>query len=608
MSQAKQTRGFLRALQPKLENKVKQRLQIMKPQHNPQDPYALKDLYEAAGYCLLGSAPAGSMDAIRSNLSLSPLPPADIKTELQSEVQSAIKTAMTEVTEMFKNVFAAQAQLTGSGQANLLQMHAPNVTRLPPDQSNTGKCNFCGKPGHFMHDCEVVNKYARLGKCKCNHENWVVLPSGATVPRSVAGVWLCDRINKYHRLNPNQQGAVQMLCKVASATGFVAMIQEEEEPPSNNKTVCFEPTVGQPGVYAYKKQSSIKGKAKEATPPRIVEIHSKDSSEAEPTRFTREFPPHIPQQLDSDTDGSAVEHPFAKPSQTCNPLDGEDSDPLPPRKSKHTYTTTSQIYDAKVVHKVFEQILSTGITLSQWDLLLLMPELCVKIADATVRKHIARTDTQAVLENIPEAAPLHSSEAHMLASFSKAIQELPTNATIIKDPYKALLCQQLGSDSGNEPVKVAMESNALRAILPTIADQEQVEAILDPGCQIFAMSEEVCITLGIVYDPNVCLNMVSANRGIDQSLGLAKNVPFKIGEIMVYLQVHVLRQPAYDILLGRPFDVLMESVVVNYSNKNQTITILGPNTRHKVTIPTVKHGSYRFSEKCKQHAAKAADF
>jgi hypothetical protein len=196
----------------------------------------------------------------------------------------------------------------------------------------------------------------------------------------------------------------------------------------------------------------------------------------------------------------------------------------------------------------------------------------------------------------------------MPASFSKAIRELPANATIIKDPYEALLHQRLGGNGGDKPVKVAMESNALRAILPTIADQEQVEAILDPGCQIVAMSEEVCIALGIAYDPNVRLNMVSANRGVDQSLGLAKNVPFKISEITVYLQVHVLRQPAYDILLGRPFDVLMESVVVNYSNENQTITILNLNTRHKATVLTVKCGSYQFSEKCKQHAVKAADF
>jgi hypothetical protein len=269
---------------------------------------------------------------------------------------------------------------------------------------------------------------------------------------------------------------------------------------------------------------------------------------------------------------------------------------------------TSQIYDAKVAYKVFEQILSTEITLLQRDLLLLAPELCMKIADATVRKRIARTDVQAVLENIPEAAPARSSEAHMMASFSKAIHELPANATIIKDLYEVLLRQWLSGKDSGEPVKVATESNVLRAILPTIADQEQVEAILDPGCQIVTMSEEVCMALSIMYDPNTCLNRVSANGGVDQSLHLVKNVPFKIGEITVYLQVHILRQLAYDILLGKPFDVLMESVVVNYRDENQTITILDPNTGKKATVPTVKRSSYRFSEKCKQRDAKVQDF
>jgi hypothetical protein len=116
---------------------------------------------------------------------------------------------------------------------------------------------------------------------------------------------------------------------------------------------------------------------------------------AEPTRFTNEFPPVVLQPPDSDTDGLAVEHPFAKPLLTCDLLGKADSDLPPLHKSKHTYTTKSQIYDAKVAHNVFEQILSTGITLSQRDLLSLAPELRTKIADAMVCKCIARTDAQA---------------------------------------------------------------------------------------------------------------------------------------------------------------------------------------------------------------------
>ena len=144
--------------------------------------------------------------------------------------------------------------------------------------------------------------------------------------------------------------------------------------------------------------------------------------------------------------------------------------------------------------------------------------------------------------------------------------------------------------------------------MPLVAEQEYIEAILDPGCQIVTMSEEVCLALAIPYDPNVCLNMVSANGGVDQSLRLAKNVPFKIGEITVYLQVHILWQPAYDILLGRPFDVLTESVVQNYSNENQTITILDPNTGKRTAVPTIRRGSFTFAEKRKKRDPKGLDF
>ncbi|EPS92720.1 hypothetical protein FOMPIDRAFT_1078700, partial [Fomitopsis schrenkii] len=58
--------------------------------------------------------------------------------------------------------------------------------------------------------------------------------------------------------------------------------------------------------------------------------------------------------------------------------------------------------------------------------------------------------------------------------------------------------------------------------------------------------------------------MQSANGGVDRSLGLVKNVPCQIGPITLYLQIHVIQRASYDVLLGRPFDVITESVVRNY--------------------------------------------
>ena len=185
----------------------------------------------------------------------------------------------------------------------------------------------------------------------------------------------------------------------------------------------------------------------------------------------------------------------------------------------------------------------------------------------------------------------------------------PADATVITDPfYEAYLhAQAIGADLDKSEITVATESSSLRAILPIIDRQERVEAILDPGCQIVAMSEQVWTAHTLCYDPTIRLHMVLANGGVDQSLGLACNVPFLVGTITLYLQVHVLHAPAYDILLGRLFDVLTQSIVRNFTDENQTITILDPNTSRKATVPTILHGTFHFAKrnphKCKIHSS-----
>ncbi len=63
--------------------------------------------------------------------------------------------------------------------------------------------------------------------------------------------------------------------------------------------------------------------------------------------------------------------------------------------------------------------------------------------------------------------------------------------------------------------------------------------------------------------------MQSANKQVEKSLGMAKNVPFLFSDITVYLQVHIIHDPTYDILLGRPFNVLTSSTVYNNTDGRQ---------------------------------------
>jgi hypothetical protein len=287
--------------------------------------------------------------------------------------------------------------------------------------------------------------------------------------------------------------------------------------------------------------------------------------------------------------------------------------------------------------------METPITVTQRELLSLAPEMRTQVADATNRRRVPREQAvQAMVEEVSEdeydppenqahlapelQAILEEAEdeeednptphirdsarlSHMPAAFVAAARAPPPNATIIADPVETYLREHPGDASAaDSKIVVAAESRALRAILPVVDGQDKVEAILDPGCQVVAMSEEICNALALHYDPTIRLHMMSANGGVDQSLGLARNVPFLVGDITLYLQIHVLRAPAYDILLGRPFDVLTQSVVRNYANENQTVTIKDPNTGRKATVPTIARGSFRFADRRPKKSPEQQDF
>ncbi|KNZ77648.1 hypothetical protein J132_04683 [Termitomyces sp. J132] len=99
------------------------------------------------------------------------------------------------------------------------------------------------------------------------------------------------------------------------------------------------------------------------------------------------------------------------------------------------------------------------------------------------------------------------------------------------------------------------------------------------------------LSLGLTWDPDIRLRMESANQQVNESLGMAKNVPFKFAEgFTIYLQVHIFEKPAYTVLLGRPFDTATESNVQNLKDGSAIITIRDPNTGKRTALPTFERG------------------
>ncbi|KAE9387301.1 hypothetical protein BT96DRAFT_891162, partial [Gymnopus androsaceus JB14] len=137
------------------------------------------------------------------------------------------------------------------------------------------------------------------------------------------------------------------------------------------------------------------------------------------------------------------------------------------------------------------------------------------------------------------------------------------------------------------------ESASIRGINALIGECS-VHCVVDSGCSIVAMSDATSNTLGLSFDPKRCIPLQSANGKMDWTLGTAKDIPFRFNDIIVFLQVHIVDSPAYDVLLGRPFEILTQAHIKNFLSGNQHYTLTNPNTDKVVTIPTIPRELPRF--------------
>jgi len=194
-------------------------------------------------------------------------------------------------------------------------------------------------------------------------------------------------------------------------------------------------------------------------------------------------------------------------------------------------------------------------------------------------------DTSEAMETI-SAERLPGATYEILAHDTNGMAK---GSVVVSDPVEQYF-SALKPGEKPKTVVVAAESQALRCVYPLINGVGEVESLLDPGSQIVSMSKEVAMTLQVSWDPDIIVHMESANKSLEKTLGLAKNVPFVFGPITVYLQVHVVRNAAYRVLLGRPFDTITESEVKNSKDGSQSLTLTDLNTGERCVLQTHERG------------------
>ena len=286
-------------------------------------------------------------------------------------------------------------------------------------------------------------------------------------------------------------------------------------------------------------------------------------------------------------DGEKEEIPYAK----VRPLPEVTREERAVVEQRGGYKNKAPLQDDERAISLIKEALKAPVNVTTEDLLNISETTRQELRKLLTKKRVEKTQslmTKEVdeTENVVLAEQLPSASYEVLEEERSGI---PKGSVVIGDP----VVQYLGSlRPGEKPkrVVVAQESLGLRAVYPLINGEGKVESLLDGGSQIVSMARETAIELKIAWDPDIIVHMESANRALEPTLGLAKNVPLIFGHIMVYLQVHIIKEPAYKVLLGRPFDSVTESLVKNEKDGSQVLTLTDPNTGERCSIRTLERG------------------
>jgi len=280
--------------------------------------------------------------------------------------------------------------------------------------------------------------------------------------------------------------------------------------------------------------------------------------------------------------------------------------PRPTEKESPAYITCAPVEQDNLGQEILEEILKAPLDMTIGQILGASPVVRKELARqiAKVRQvpekdkvEPKRAQFKATVEDVDEA----DENEFLIPHDGISIDDLPYAPFTIKhkegeksvivagDPVVQYLN---GLAPGETPKKLygTRDSLALRAVYPVVNNAGTEEALLDSGSQIVSVSRDTAVKWGFTWNPDIRINMESAQGHVEETLGLAKDVPFQFGEITVLLKLHVINKPAYKLLLGRPFDALTESVVKNERSGAQTITLTDPVTQVKVVLPTYPRG------------------
>ena len=189
-----QQQAYVRAFQTPLLTVIMNCHQLKKPNHHPNVPHKVEEVYKAICFVLQGYswfmqnliAASSSQSAPQSQSYSSPSPAECTNVTVKTDDLGALFAGLTKlIIDVINN-----NQSWGTTRQN--HMHNGKI-----------ECNYF-REEHFIHNCPHVMADIQAGKCQINQNGAVVLPAGVFILRDIARKFPHDHVNKWHKRYSNQ--------------------------------------------------------------------------------------------------------------------------------------------------------------------------------------------------------------------------------------------------------------------------------------------------------------------------------------------------------------------------------------------------------------------
>ena len=299
----------MEAMPPILQSQVLGQLAVRNPDHVPDDPYTIEELYEAATLKLYGTSSANITPYV-SHTSIidgrypiaqavpNTMPTMQQATVVKKEEVEDVKLqdiliAMGHMTQTVTNaLMTLQAPAQGSyqqggQQRNQYQGNQYNNQNRAPANPTMQTCWFCNNVGHIIKSCPEAERLIGENKCKRNEYGVVVMPNGSYVPNLTGGC-MRDNIEEYYRRNgPKSQMMITIEEPVRAQAAIYTLSRDERIATLRDELMQLE----DPATYAYTRVQKARGdQPRPYEPPRRVPrpapARNDESREVEPNAAT----------------------------------------------------------------------------------------------------------------------------------------------------------------------------------------------------------------------------------------------------------------------------------------------------------------------------------